>query len=284
MNEENEQKDIFTIAPGEPWWRFRWNEVWDFRYLLKFLLLRDLKLVYKQTILGPVHLFIRPVIMTLVFQLVFSEFGRIPTDGVHPFLFYYANQTLWAFFSGVFSASSGIFSGGKGLMSKVYFPRIIPVFSSVMMNAVTLGIQMVFFFMVYLFLFGNGKGGLPPVSSLIFVIPVIQMGLLAMGIGLVFASLTLRYRDLNSLSGVIIQGMMYLSPVIYPLAVVPEKYQAIAYLNPLASAMESFRFMLFGAGTIEFSFLLTGWIITIIMVAAGLISFNLTQRKFVDIV
>jgi lipopolysaccharide transport system permease protein len=222
--------------------------------------------------------------MTLVFQLIFSEFGKIPTDGVHPFLFYYANQTLWAFFAGVFSGSSGIFSGGKSLMSKVYFPRIIPVFSSFLMNATTLGIQMVLFFAVYLFLIRNGTCGLPPISSLLFVLPALQVGMIAIGFGLLFASLTLRYRDLNTLSNVMIQGMMYLSPVVYPLAVVPEKYKALASLNPLASAMESFRFMLFGVGTIDFSFLLSGWIVTIIMFISGLICFNVTQRKFVDIV
>ncbi|MEQ9823981.1 MAG: ABC transporter permease [Puniceicoccaceae bacterium] len=282
--ETSDDPEVAIIQPGEPIWRFHWNEVWQYRYLLKFLVLRDIRLIYKQTILGPVHLFIRPIIMTLVFQLVFSEFGQIPTDGIHPFLFYFANHTLWAFFAGVFTASSNVFSSGKTLMSKVYFPRIIPVFSAVLMNAVTLGIQLLFFLIVFTVFFLNGSTQALSFTSFAALIPILQMGLLAMGAGLIFATLTLRYRDLNSLASVIIQGMMYLSPVIYPLAVVPENYRLYASLNPISSAMELFRYSIFASGTISTELMLTGWFISGILLTLGLVSFNLIQRKFVDVV
>jgi len=252
--------------------------------MLKFLVLRDLRLVYKQTILGPVHLFIRPLIMTLVFQLVFSEFGNISTDGIHPFLFYYANQTLWSFFAGVFGTSSSVFMGGKALMSKVYFPRVIPVLACVVTNAVTLGIQLLFFSLVYFYFVITEQTTVPPFSIIMIVFPVLQMALLGVGSGLVFATLTLRYRDLNSLSGVIIQGLMYLSPVIYPFAVVPEKYQFYAAFNPISAAMELFRFSLFGSGDTSLQLLVTGWIMSGVLIVAGLSTFNLTHRKFVDFV
>jgi len=276
--------EIRIISPGAPWWSFGWAEVWNYRHLLKFLLLRDIRLVYKQTILGPVHLFLRPIIMTIVFQLVFNELGKMSTDGIHPFLFYYGNSTVWTFFSGIFGTASGIFMTGRGLMAKVYFPRIIPVFSSVMMNGVKFSIQILFLAFLFVYFAFSGGGNTPSPWCFGIVLAIFQVAIVALGFGLLFACVTLRYRDLNSLSGVIVQGMMYLSPVIFPFTSIPEKYQFLASFNPLSSAMESFRFFLFGQGSMSVELLVIGWSVSLSVLFTGLVSFNLTQRKFVDIV
>ena len=286
MNQKTDstESDIRIIQPGESIWKFNWRELWEYRFLLKFLLLRDLRLVYKQTILGPVHLFLRPIIMTLVFQVVFNKIGSFSTDGIHPFLFYYGNNSLWAFFAGVFGASSAVFSSGAGLMSKVYFPRILPSLSSLLMNAFRFCVQLVLLLIVSVFLYSRGDSAGLSVLFLGAIAPVIQVGLIALGGGFVFGCITLRYRDLNSLSSVIVQGMMYLSPVVYPFSAIPERYKLLASLNPLASAMEQFRYFAFGEGSVGIELLIVGWGVTIFIFVFGMLLFNVTQRKFVDIV
>lgn len=277
-------EEFREIRPRRPWWEFNWAEVWEYKHLVRFLVERDLKLLYKQTILGPLHLFIRLFVMTLLFQLVFHRLGGMSTDGVHPFLFYYANNTAWAFFSGTFGAVSSVFISGKGLMTKVYFPRIIMPLSSVLTNGFNLLIQLCFLVILVLGFWLSDKASLPSWPSVLIFIPLIQLALIGIGGGFVFASLTLKYRDLKSLSGVIVQGMMYLSPVIYPLAMVPEKYQLLASLNPITSAMELLRYCLFSQGTITPLLIGIGWGMSLGVFIFGLVSFNLMQRKFVDIV
>ncbi len=169
-------------------------------------------------------------------------------------------------------------------MAKVYFPRIIPVFSSVMMNGVKFSIQMLFLVGLFIYFAFSGGGNNPSPWCFGILLSILQVVIVALGLGLLFACLTLRYRDLNSLSAVIVQGMMYLSPVIFPFASIPSQYQFLAAFNPLSSAMESFRFFLFGQGTVSVELLVIGWSVSLSLFFVGLVSFNLTQRKFIDIV
>lgn len=281
---ESKHLEVREIKPDLPWHHFEWRELWEYRYLIKFFSLRDLSLIYKQTIFGPLHLFIRPFVTTLLFQLVFSKLGNMPTDGVHPFLFYYVNNTGWAFFSSNFGSASAVFLSGKGLMTRVYFPRIIPPFSALITNAVNLSIQLLFALLLVVGFDWYYGTNLLSVKMFGFFVPIIQLGLIGMGMGFIMACLTLKYRDLSSLSNLITQGLMYLSPVIYPLALVPEKFRLLASFNPITSAMEALRYFIFSNASLNAQLLLIGWGITLLLFMVGLISFNIVQRKFVDVV
>jgi len=272
------------IRPGKPWWSYDWKEFWDYRHLIFFLVRRDLVIVFKQTILGPLHLIIRPFVTSLLFQLVFNRMAGMSTDGVNPFLFYYANTTAWSFFASVFGSSSGVFVNGKGIMNKVYFPRLITPFASVATNFVNLLIQLFILGLLILWFVITDRAKVPEASALLLFIPLVQLACIGVGVGFLFACMTLRYRDLSSFQGLIVQGLMYLSPVIYPFSMVPEKFANYMKWNPIASTMESFRFLLFGEGTISPQLLVAGWTVTVVLFVAGFIAFNVTERKFVDIV
>lgn len=288
MSGAGEQADpaieVREIRPGRSWFSFEWGEVWRYKHLLYFLAKRDLALTYKQTILGPLHLVVRPFVMTLLFQLVFHKLGGIQTDGIPSFLFYFANNTAWAFFAAVFGSVSTVFMSGKGLMGKVYFPRIIPPLSSVLTAAVSLGVQVFFLagLMVYFFL--SQGVSLPGVRVLCVFAPFVQLAMIAAGAGFIFACFTLKYRDLSGFTGVVTQGLMYVSPVIYPFSVIPESYRLLAGLNPLASAMEFWRYGFFGVASLSPQLLVLGWGTTITLFFGGLVVFNKVQRKFMDIV
>lgn len=283
--EQEESADMVReLRPGRSWFHFEWGEVWRYKHLLYFLAKRDLALTYKQTLLGPLHLVIRPFVMTFLFQLVFNKLGGISTDGIPSFLFYFANNTAWAFFAAVFGSVSSVFMSGKGLMGKVYFPRMIPPFASVITSAVSLGVQIVFLGCLILYFFFAHGAALPSWKVLGMVLPLVQLALIASGMGFIFACATLKYRDLSGLSGVVTQGLMYLSPVIFPLAVVPESYRMLAALNPLTSAMETWRYCLFGEATLTAPLLWVGWGLSFGLFFSGLVIFNKVQRKFMDIV
>lgn len=275
---------VREIRPGRSWFSFEWSEVWRYKHLLYFLAKRDLAMTYKQTILGPLHLVIRPFVMTLLFQLVFHKLGGIQTDGIPSFLFYFANNTAWAFFAAVFGSVSTVFMSGKGLMGKVYFPRIIPPFATVLTSAVSLGVQIVFLGCLILYFHYSQGVGFPDWKVFGMLIPIVQLAMIASGMGFLFACITLKYRDLSGLSGVVTQGLMYVSPVVFPLAIVPESYRMLAGLNPLASAMETWRYCIFGEATLTAPLLWLGWFLSILLFAVGLVIFNKVQRKFMDIV
>lgn len=275
---------VREIRPGRSWFSFEWREVWRYKHLLYFLAKRDLAMTYKQTVLGPLHLVIRPFVMTLLFQLVFHKLGGIQTDGIPAFLFYFANNTAWAFFAAVFGSVSSVFMSGKSLMGRVYFPRIIPPFATVLTSAVSLGVQLVFLgCLIGYYHFAQGVAW-PDWKVIAILIPAVQLAMVASGMGFFFACVTLKYRDLSGLSGVVTQGLMYLSPVVFPLAIVPESYRMLAAVNPLTSAMEFWRYCIFGEATLSPVLLGIGWGLTLMLFLAGLVLFNKVQRKFMDIV
>lgn len=275
---------VREIRPGRSWFSFEWGEVWRYKHLLYFLAKRDLAMTYKQTVLGPLHLVIRPFVMTLLFQLVFHKLGGIQTDGIPSFLFYFANNTAWAFFAAVFGSVSSVFMSGKGLMGKVYFPRIIPPFATVLTSAVSLGVQVVFLgCLIAYYHFSQGLAW-PDGKVVGILLPAVQLAMIGSGMGFLFACITLKYRDLAGLSSVVTQGLMYLSPVVFPLALVPESYRMFAAFNPIASAMEFWRYCIFGEATLSPELLWVGWGLTLMLFGVGLVLFNKVQRKFMDIV
>lgn len=262
-----------------------WREIFHYRDLLFLLVRRDFISKYKQTILGPSWFLLQPLLTTLVFTVIFGNFARIPTHQIPPVLFYMGGLLAWDYFAQSVSGVSNSLVGNAGLFSKVYFPRLIIPVSVVLSNLMKYGLQLIFFlcFYVYFKLFTAAGESFHPHAAL-FWLPaaVFATALASLGTGLWVCAVTVKYRDLQHLVGFSIQLWMYGTPVIYPLASVPEKWKWIILLNPMTQVVEFYRLAFFGTGSFSPQGALLSFLATAVLFLTGLYMFNRAQRTFVD--
>jgi len=275
---------ISTIKSKRHWFDVNLKEIWNYRDLLWLFVRREIVVVYKQTIMGPLWFFIQPMITTIMFLIVFNGIAGIPTDNVPPILFYLGGITAWNYFAESFRNTSDTFTKNAGIFGKVYFPRIIMPLSVVISNLLKFGIQMLLFLGVYFYYYFT-IDGIQPNSSL-FLLPllIILMAMLGLSFGMVISSLTTKYRDLKFLIQFAVQLWMYATPVIYPMSKIPEKYQTFIMLNPLTSIIEAFKYSFTSAGTLSYNGLLYSAVFALGMLLLGVLIFNKTEQNFMDTV
>jgi lipopolysaccharide transport system permease protein len=284
MSQENEHWDL-VIKPKNKWYQLDLMAIWHYRDLLFLLVRRDFVSVYKQTILGPLWLFIQPVITTLTFTIIFGNIAHISTDGMPPMLFYLAGITLWTYFSDCLNKTSNTFVANASVFGKVYFPRLVMPLSVLVSNLVKLGIQMLLFIITWGYFLIKGAAFQPHYAYLLFVpLLILLMAGLGLGFGILISSLTTKYRDLTFLVGFGVQLMMYASPIVYPLSTVPEKYKTILLLNPITSIIEGFKFIFLGTGQWNWMFLLYSTIVMIVLLLISLLVFKKVEKTFMDTV
>jgi len=261
------------------------KEVWRYRDLLWLFVKRDFVAQYKQTILGPVWHFIQPIFTTLMFLFIFGKIANIPTDGIAAIPFYMSGITIWNYFSACLTATSGTFVANAGIFGKVYFPRLVIPLSTVMSNMVKFGIQFLLLLSVmiyYGFKTGHFHFG---ISWLLIPLLVLMMAGMGLGLGIIISSLTTKYRDFTVLLGFAVQLLMYATPVAYPLSFLKDKsYAAWVAWNPLSPIVESFRYALFGTGTLDVAGLLYSGGFILVALFFGALLFNKVERTFMDTV
>lgn len=278
----NEKWDLI-IEPQNSLWSIPWRDLWSYRDLLGMFVKRDVITIYKQTILGPIWYVLQPIMTTGIYVLVFGKIAGISTDGLPQVLFYLSGITIWNYFSESFNTTSKTFSENANIFGKVYFPRLIMPLSKVLSALIKFGIQMALFLSVYLYyIFFTSTEIHPNMTLLLFPLYVLLMAFMGLGFGLIFTSLTTKYRDLNFLIQFGVQLLMYATPVIYPMSTIPAKYQWIIELNPLTSILEGFRYGFLGAGSFNWPALLYSTIFTIVILGSGIVIFNRTEKKFID--
>ena len=277
-------ENINTIKPKRHWFDINLRVIWNYRDLLWLFVRREIVVVYKQTIMGPLWFFIQPMITTIMFLIVFNGIAGIPTDNIPPILFYLGGITAWNYFAESFRNTSDTFTKNAGIFGKVYFPRVIMPLSIVISNLLKFGIQMLLFLGVYFYYYFT-TDGLHPNSSL-FLLPIliILMAILGLSFGMVISSLTTKYRDLKFLIQFAVQLWMYATPVIYPISKIPEKYKVFIMLNPLTSIIEAFKYSFTGAGTLSYNGLLYSAVFAVGMLLLGVLIFNKTEQNFMDTV
>ncbi|MDC3242875.1 ABC transporter permease, partial [Flavobacteriaceae bacterium] len=257
MNTDIEDDWLYTISSKRKLIDLNFKEIWQYKDLLFLFVKRDIVTLYKQTILGPLWYLIQPLFTSVVFTLVFNNLGDIKTGGIPPFLFNLAGITAWNYFKDCLTNTSNTFTKNQNIFGKVYFPRVILPMSITISNLLKFGIQLLIFvgFYIYYYMFGHDFG--INSSLLLFPVYVIMMGLLGLGLGMVFSSLTTKYRDLTVLLTFAVQLLMYLSAVPYPLSEANAKFPAIVAkiveYNPLTQIIEGFRFMLLNTGSFDLS-------------------------------
>jgi len=272
------------IRPKQSWLHFDWRGLVQYRDLLREMVSRDFSARYKQTILGPAWFVINPLITTAIFIVVFGKVVGVPTDGIHPALFYLCGLLGWSYFSQVLASTGDTLHGNIHLYSKVYFPRLIVPLSVVVSNLLTFAIQFVSFVVVYGFLVWSNPAVVSRPSLWLLALPlvILHTALLALGVGLILSSISAKYKDFTHLSSYLVQIWMYASPIIYPLSKIPAKWQWLAVINPMTSIIEGFRSMLLGTHSVSVAQYACSAGISAALCVIGVLLFQHAARTFVD--
>lgn len=284
MQNQNKQWDL-TITPKDRLLTVDWKEIWRYRDMFLLFVARNFRTAYKQTILGPLWFIITPVLSVIVYVTVFGGIANIPTDGVPPMLFYLLGIAVWGYFASCVSATSNSFVSNADIFGKVYFPRIIMPLVAVTTNLLSFAIQLAIFAVLYIYYVATGTELVIHWQIVLFPLFVALLAFMAVGFGMIFSSMTTKYRDLQIMLTKIISLWVYITPVIYPLSMVSnEKLNLAMSLNPVTPVMEAIKYSLLGQG--QFSWLWLGYsaLFTLILLIIGLMLFNKVQKSFMDTV
>lgn len=279
-----QNNDITVISAKRRLLSLNLKELWKYRDLVILFVKRDLKNVYKQTILGPLWILINPFLSTFVFTVIFGVIANISTDGIPQFLFYMSGNILWTFFSNCLNRSSSTFLGNARIFGKVYFPRLVMPLSGIIYNSITFLIQFAMFASLVLVYALSGANVHPNLLVIALPLFMIHTAFLGTGTGLIISSVTTKYRDLNVLVSFGVTLWMYVTPVVYPISQVPESFRWILLLNPAAPIVETFRYAFLGSGNFEWFYLLISAVVTAAVLMLGMIVFNQVEKNFIDTV
>lgn len=269
---------LTVIEPPKGWRMLDWRELWAYRELLWVLTMRDIKVRYKQTVLGAAWAIIRPFITMVIFSVVFGQLAKMPSDGYPYPVFVYAGLLPWTFFAAAIGASGQSLVGSAHLVSKVYFPRLIIPLSSVGAGLVDLLVSTGILLLMMLW-YGVGWS----VNLLAAPLLLLAVVFIALGVGTLLSALTVAYRDFTHLTPFVIQIWMYITPVIFPVSLVPERWQWLLYLNPMTGLVEGFRSAFLGK-PFDLQGLAISFAIAIAVFAIGVAYFEKVERRFADII
>lgn len=272
-------KPLLKIRPTSGWAALNLAETWQFRDLLFTLAGRDLKLRYKQTALGVAWVVLQPLLAAGIFSFVFGAVADLPSDGVPYFVFSYAGLLGWNLFNNILSKSSGCLVGNSQLISKVFFPRLVLPLSTIPSSLVDFGIALALMAGL-LATYGIAPGW----GILLLPVWIALLIMLALGIGLVTAALTVSYRDVQYILPVFLQMLLYASPIAYAVSVVPARWRGVFFLNPLAGLLEAFRWSLLGRGHPSPWPLAYAAAVAAGVLLLGAFSFKRMERKFADVI
>lgn len=253
--------------------------LWEYRDLFYFLTIRDIKVRYKQTVLGGLWAIIQPFFTMVVFSLFFGKLAKVPSDGIPYPIFSFAALVPWTFFAQGLTNSSNSLVGSANLITKVYFPRIIIPLSSVVSGiidfviAFAVLIGMMFFYGIY------------PTTNIIWLPFLLLLAfIIALGIGMWFSALNVEYRDVRYVVPFLIQIWLFLTPIAYPSSLLSEPWRTIYGINPMVGVVEGFRWALLGTKTAPGPILILSSLVSLIVLFTGLLYFNKMERTFADVV
>ncbi len=280
MTAADQPVPVTVIRPSRGWGGLDFGELWHFRELLYFLTWRDIKVRYKQTLLGAAWAILKPFFSMVIFTIIFGRLAGIPTDGVPPAVFYFTGLLPWVLFQdGITKASSSLVTG-RSLVTKVYFPRLVVPLSSILAGLVDFLLASVV--LVGMMLFYR----VPPSASIwtlpLFLLLVLVTGL---GVGLWLSALNVAYRDIGYITPFIVQAWMYASPVAYSATLIPQGWGQLAYgLNPMAGVIQGFRWAVLGVGQPSVGLLGLSTLVAFLVLISGVLYFRRMERTFADIV
>ena len=288
----NEEKWTTVIKPKNRLFEINIKELWDYRDLISLFAKRNITTQYKQTVLGPLWFLVQPALSVIMYMVVFGGIAGIPTDGVPRPLFYLAGTCMWQYFSDCLSKTSNTFVDNAGIFGKVYFPRLAMPIANVLSNLVRFGIQLGLFLVVYAIYALVGESAAHfNWYALLFPVLVLMMAGLALGFGILFSSMTTKYRDLQVLFSFGVSLWMYATPIVYPLSQTKSMYwngihvHKLMCLNPVTPIIETFKYGFLGCGDfVGWRWLIYSFVFMVALLTFGVVVFNKVQRSFMDTV
>ncbi len=269
---------LLVIEPKRGWQHLNIGEIWQYRELLYFLTWRDIKVKYKQTVLGAAWAILQPLLSMVVFTLFFGKLANMPSDGMPYPIFTFCALVPWTYFANALSASGNSLVGSANLISKVYFPRLIVPGASVLAGLLDFGIA-------FLVLLGMmAYYGIAPGWG-IFMVPMIlllTMGT-AFGVGALLSALNVEYRDVRYAMPFMLQLWMFATPIVYPLSLVPARYQWMVALNPMAGIIEGYRAALLGRSFPQIPLVISS-VLCLSLLLAGAFYFRRVEKTFADVI
>lgn len=272
------EKPLVTIEARRSWAPLNLSDLWACRELLYFLMWRDIKVRYKQTTLGAAWAVIQPLVTMIIFAYFFGKLARVPTEGVPSPIFFYSAVLLWTFFSNGVTSGANSLIGNSNLITKVYFPRLI--IPSAAVGAGLLDFAIASILLIGLLVYY----GFSVTWTYLMLVPLILLTtLLALGVGIWFSALNVKYRDVRYALPFLIQIWFFVSPIIYPSSLVPEEWRWLPALNPLTGIIESFRASLFGR---PLPWLALGYssVFTLMMLVYSSYMFRRMERSFAELI
>jgi lipopolysaccharide transport system permease protein len=273
-------KDLIVhIKPTSNWTSLKVGELWRYRELLYFFVWRDLKVRYKQTILGASWAILQPFLTMVVFSIFFGRLANVPSEDLPYPVFAYSALVPWTFFANGLTQASNSIIANAGMVKKIYFPRLTLPVATVLAGLVDFTLAfgvllgMMFFYRII------------PTINIIWLPLLLLLALVtSLGASMWFAALNVRFRDVRYIVPFLVQFWLFLTPIAYPSSLVPEQWQLIYSLNPMVGVVEGFRWALLGTDTSPGPIILVSALVAVIMFIAGLIYFRRMERSFADIV
>ncbi len=261
------------------------KEVWRYRDLIVLFTKRSFTLTYKQTILGPLWIFLSPLMSSIIHAFVFGGIAGISTDGVPQILFYFCSNALWTFFSTCVTNNASTFTANAGVFGKVYFPRLTTPISNVLSSLIRFAVQMIMLMLFLIYFLIKGEVSPNWICWLAIPVELIHLGILGLGIGIIISSMTTKYRDLSVLVGFGVSLWMYITPIVYPMSQLSDGIMKTALMiNPVTAPIEVIRYAILGQGTIMIPYLIASWIVTVVVSILGIMIFNKVEKTFMDTV
>lgn len=287
MTDNTPTKQSFqtVITAKRGWFDINLKEVWRYRDLIWLFTKRNFILIYKQTILGPAWILFQPLLTTLIYTVVFGGIAGISTDGIPQILFYMGGTAMWGFFSNCLTRTANTFTGNAGVFGKVYFPRLVTPISNVLSAAIDFGVQLAMFLVFWLYYIITGQVSPNYIGIALLPLLLIYLGTLGLGFGIIISSMTTKYRDLTLLVGFGVSLWMYITPVVYPVSTLGNGLLSkLVMLNPVTCAVEAFRWIFLGSGSVDPLYWIVSIAVTVVVVLLGVIIFNRVEKTFMDTV
>ncbi len=278
-----QQRWTETIQSDHSLLDLKLKEVWRYKDLVYMFVKRNFVSSFKQTILGPIWFFINPIFTTLVYLIIFGNIAKLSTDGAPQILFYLAGVTLWNYFASSLTETSTVFTANASIFGKVYFPRLVMPLSIVLSNLMKFGVQFLLFLCFWIYHLIKAEIQ-PNIWILATPFLIVLMAAFALGVGMIFSSLTTKYRDLQMLLNFGVSLFMYATPVVYPLSELKGIWAKLAMYNPLTGIFECFKYGWMGIGDFSPTILVISSILILFLLLIGTLVFNKVEKGFMDTV
>lgn len=278
-NSSSQEPSMVTIKPSRGWVSLGLRELWAYRELLYFLVWRDIKVRYKQTILGAAWAIIQPFFTMVIFSVFFGFLARIPSDGIPYPIFAYAALVPWTFFANGLRQASTSLVGNASLISKVYFPRLVIPISTVFSGIVDFLLAFVVLLLMMWYY------GTAPTAAVVWLPLLLLLALVtALGVGLWLTAMNVQFRDISYVVPFLVQAWMFATPIAYPSSLLTEPWRTIYGINPMVGVVEGFRWALLGTDTAPGPVIFVSVLVAVLIFISGLFYFRRMERSFADVV